>query len=68
MLAFEHQWWKYAGAKEEAIRATFGLGSTAYYQKLNALLDDPVAVEHDPVTVNRLRRLRSSRVRSRSLR
>ena len=27
-----------------------------YYQLLNALLDDPRALAHDPVTVNRLRR------------
>lgn len=31
-----------------------------YYQLLNALLDDQRALEHDPVTVNRLRRLREA--------
>ena len=68
ILAFEKQWWKYAGAKEQAIRATFGIGATNYYQRLNALLNEPAALAHDPVTVGRLRRLRSSRVRSKSLR
>lgn len=68
MLEFEHRWWKYAGAKEQAIRDTFGLGATHYYQRLNRLLDDPAALAHDPVTVNRLRRLRTSRQRSRSAR
>lgn len=68
MLAFERQWWKHAGAKEQAIRVRFGMGATAYYQRLNALLDTAEALEADPVTVNRLRRLRSSRVRSKSLR
>ena len=68
ILEFEKQWWKYAGAKEQAIRATFGIGATSYYQRLNALLNEPAAMAHDPVTVKRLRRLRSARVRSRSLR
>jgi hypothetical protein len=66
MLAFEQQWWKRAGAKEQAIRDTFGLTATRYYQLLNALLDDPAALEHDPVLVQRLRRLRSTRARRRT--
>ncbi|MCY1142683.1 DUF3263 domain-containing protein [Actinoplanes sp. Pm04-4] len=65
ILAFEARWWKHAGSKEQAIRDTFGLGSTRYYQLLNALLDDPAALEHDPVLVGRLRRLRSTRARTR---
>ena len=65
ILAFEARWWKHAGSKEQAIRDTFGLGSTRYYQLLNALLDNPAALEHDPVLVGRLRRLRSSKARTR---
>ncbi len=65
ILAFEARWWKHAGAKEQAIRDTFGLSSTRYYQLLNALLDNPLAIEHDPVLVGRLRRLRSTRARTR---
>ena len=65
ILAFESRWWKHAGAKEQAIRDTFGLSSTRYYQLLNALLDNPAAMEHEPVLVGRLRRLRSTRARSR---
>jgi hypothetical protein len=68
MLALERNWWKYAGAKEQAIRDTFGMGATHYYQRLNRLLDSPEALAHDPVTVNRLRRLRTSRQRSKSAR
>jgi len=63
ILAFEGQWWRQAGAKEQAIRDTFGVSTTRYYQLLNALLDDPRALEHDPVVVQRLRRLRGSRRR-----
>ncbi|MFB9691637.1 DUF3263 domain-containing protein [Amorphoplanes digitatis] len=65
ILAFESKWWKHAGAKEQAIRDAFGLSSTRYYQLLNALLDNPAALEHDPVLIGRLRRLRSTRARTR---
>ncbi|GAA3448758.1 DUF3263 domain-containing protein [Dactylosporangium matsuzakiense] len=65
ILAFEKQWWRQAGAKEQAIRDTFGFSTTRYYQLLNALLDDPLALAHDPIVVQRLRRLRASRVRRR---
>jgi hypothetical protein len=63
ILAFERRWWKHAGAKEQAIRDTFGLSATRYYQVLNGLLDDPAALKRDPVLVGRLRRLRASRMR-----
>lgn len=65
ILDFERQWWRQAGAKEQAIRDTFNLSATRYYQLLNALLDDPLALAHDPVVVQRLRRLRASRSRRR---
>jgi hypothetical protein len=65
ILAFEQQWWKHAGAKEQAIRDTFGLSATRYYQLLNGLLDRPAALAAEPVLIGRLRRLRSSRARNR---
>jgi hypothetical protein len=65
ILAFEAQWWKYAGAKEQAIHELFGMTSTRYYQVLNALLDKPAALAADPMLVKRLRRLRSTRQLSR---
>lgn len=64
ILAFERQWWRHAGAKEQAIRDTFGLSATRYYQLLNRLLEEPAALAYDPVLVARLRRLRASRGRS----
>lgn len=66
ILAFERQWWKHAGAKERAVRDRFGCSPTRYYQALNALLDRPEALRHDPVLVQRLRRLREARQRARS--
>jgi Protein of unknown function (DUF3263) len=68
ILAFERQWWRYAGAKEQAIRELFALSSTRYYQALNALIDTPAALAYDPMLVKRLRRLRASRQRARSAR
>lgn len=67
ILEFERRWWRYAGAKEQAIRDSFGLSATRYYQLLNRVLDEPAALAHDPVLVSRLRRLRASRSRSRLL-
>lgn len=68
MLALERQWWKYSGAKEQAIRELFDLSATHYYQILNALIDTEAALAHDPMLVKRLRRLRTSRQRARSAR
>src|SRR5919109_209137 len=68
ILAFERQWWKYAGAKEQAIRELFDMSATRYYQVLNALLDKPEAMAADPLLVKRLRRLRASRQRTRAAR
>jgi hypothetical protein len=68
MLGLERQWWKYAGAKEQAIRDMFDLSATHYYQVLNALIDTEAALAHDPMLVKRLRRLRLSRQQARSAR
>ncbi|MEW1691621.1 DUF3263 domain-containing protein [Streptomyces sp. NPDC091265] len=61
VLAVERQSWAGPGAKERAIREQLGISPTRYYQLLNALLDDRRALEADPVTVNRLQRVREAR-------
>ena len=66
ILTFERQWWKFAGAKEQAIRDKFQMSATRYYQVLNALIDKPEALAQDPLLVKRLRRLRATRQRNRS--
>ncbi|GGF53262.1 hypothetical protein GCM10011519_28970 [Marmoricola endophyticus] len=68
ILDFERQWWKYAGAKEQAIREQFDMSAARYYQVLNSLIDRPEALEADPLLVRRLRRLRASRQRQRQAR
>uniref|UniRef100_A0AAU3GX61 DUF3263 domain-containing protein n=1 Tax=Streptomyces sp. NBC_01401 TaxID=2903854 RepID=A0AAU3GX61_9ACTN len=60
-LAVERRSWPGPGAKERAIREELGISPVRYYQLLNALLDDRRALEADPVTVNRLRRVRDAR-------
>jgi hypothetical protein len=66
VLTFERQWWRYAGAKEDAIRDLFSMSATQYYQVLNALIDTESALAHDPMLVKRLRRMRAARTRGRS--
>jgi hypothetical protein len=68
ILAFERQWWKFAGAKEQAVRELFDMSTTRYYQLLNALIDRPEALAHDPMLVKRLRRMRQTRQRARTAR
>src|SRR3954452_15776660 len=68
ILAFERQWWRHAGAKEQAIRKEFGLSAARYYQLLGALIDRPEALRHDPMLVKRLLRLREARLAARHAR
>lgn len=54
-LAFEKTAWRYAGAKETAIRDLFGLSARQYYQVVNTLIDRQEAYVHDPPLVKRAR-------------
>ncbi|GAA5225509.1 DUF3263 domain-containing protein [Paeniglutamicibacter antarcticus] len=66
ILALERHWWKYAGAKEQAISQMFSISAANYYQLLNTLIDTDAALAHDPMLVKRLRRLRTTRHRART--
>jgi len=66
ILAFERNWWRQPGAKEQAIRDMLGMSATRYYQMLNELIDRPEALAFEPVLVKRLRRQRAKRERIRS--
>ncbi|KJK56206.1 hypothetical protein UK12_24095 [Saccharothrix sp. ST-888] len=61
VLALEARPWRTAGAKERAIREELDLSATRYYQLLNGLLDRQEALAHDPVLINRLRRIRAAK-------
>lgn len=68
ILDFEREWWRYAGAKEEAIGEQFDLSSSRYYQLVNDIIDDERALDYDPMLVKRLRRMRAARRRRRAAR
>jgi hypothetical protein len=65
ILDFEDRRWKYAGAKESEVRRRFGVSLVRYHQMLAWAIDQPEALEHDPMGVRRLRRLRELRGRTR---
>lgn len=60
ILELEARTFRYVGAKERAIREQIGMSRTAYFVRLNALLDDPEALRAAPALVNRLRARRTS--------
>jgi hypothetical protein len=66
ILEFERQWWRYAGAKESAIKELFDLTPPSYYQLLNNLIDRDDALLAQPMLVKRLRRLREARTTQRT--
>ena len=66
ILEFERQWWRYAGAKESAIKSLFDLTPPSYYQLLNNLIDRDDALLAQPMLVKRLRRLREARTTQRT--
>lgn len=68
ILDFESKWWQARGNKEAEIRRQFEMSAVRYAQKLNNLLDDPEAHQHNPIVVNRLRRIRDQRVTERAQR
>ena len=65
ILDFERTWWTLDGPKETLLQERFALSADRYYQVLNELLERPEALEHDPLVVRRLLRLRDRRRRAR---
>jgi Protein of unknown function (DUF3263) len=68
VLAFEAQWPRHTGTKDHAIMRAFGIAPARYYQVLNAVIDSPAAVRHDPMLVRRLQRARTARAEARNSR
>ena len=68
ILAFEGEWFRRVGAKEEAIRADLGISPARYYQLLGRLIDSAEAQQHDAMLVKRLRRMRDARLGGRGAR
>ena len=65
ILDFERGWWTLDGAKETLIRERFQCPAEVYYKELNEVLENPGAIEYDPLGVRRLHRLRDRRRRAR---
>lgn len=61
ILALEAAWPRHGGTKEEVIRTKLGMSPARYYQLLGRLIDTEQALDHDPLLVRRLRRLRERR-------
>jgi hypothetical protein len=65
MLEFERTWWTFDESKDQLIRAQFQCSVDEYYAELNELLEQPEAMDHDPLVVRRLARHRLRRRRAR---
>lgn len=65
ILEFERTFWTYDDPKETVIRARFQCSADEYYVELNELLEQPAALDHDPLVVRRLQRQRLRRRRER---
>lgn len=68
VLEVEQHWYRYGATKDEAIRTQLRMSATDYHQVLGALMDSEAALAHNPVLVQRLRRLRASRQLKRTAR
>ena len=68
ILDFERNWWRFAGAKETAIKELFDLTAPRYYQLLNDLIDRDDALAASPMLLKRLRRMREARMQARTAR
>lgn len=67
ILDMESLRWRYAGAKEAAIREKFSCSATVYYAELATILrDHPEAIAYAPHAVRRLLRLQDARRRVRT--
>ncbi|CAN5235406.1 DUF3263 domain-containing protein [soil metagenome] len=59
VLDFERSWWQLPGYKHANVSDQLGCTAAEYYEVLGRLVDDPRAMEYDPLTVVRIRRLRN---------
>ncbi|HEX9855358.1 MAG TPA: DUF3263 domain-containing protein [Acidimicrobiia bacterium] len=62
VLDFEGSWWLYPGPKDRAIRDYLGMTATRYYQVLRRLAEDDRALDHAPLTIRRIRKMRRQRI------
>ncbi|MCM3908102.1 DUF3263 domain-containing protein [Trueperella bernardiae] len=65
ILDIERGWWRMAPTREQAIQRQLGMTASKYYLVLSRMLDEPRVWTADPALVDRLRRLRDSRLTER---
>jgi len=58
ILEFERSWWNNDEPRDQVIRARFQCSPDEYQAELTTVLDDPAAMDCDPLVVRRLKRLR----------
>lgn len=68
LIDFENAWAGTPGAKQAAMRDTFGLSAARYYQCLHWMIHDPAALELDPILIHRLLKASAARVAQRASR
>ena len=57
ILDLERCWWNHPGPKDQTIEFSLGLSADEYYRRLLELVDSPLALAYDPLTVKRVRSL-----------
>jgi hypothetical protein len=57
ILDFERGWFLHPEPKDRTISEVLGMSPDEYYARLRELMDVPAALEYDPLTIRRLRRL-----------
>ena len=60
MLELAGARWRYAGSLEQVVRDELGISLTRFWQLVGRMLDREDVMAYDPVTVNRLRRIRGA--------
>jgi hypothetical protein len=63
VLDFERAWRHEPGTKQDAIRRSVGVSSSAYYAMLADLVTRDDALAYDPLVIRRLRRRNAARRR-----
>jgi hypothetical protein len=63
IIRFESSWFTLDEHRYDAIRSRFACSIEEYNLEVNRLIDEPAALEFDPLTVRRLRRHRERRRR-----
>jgi hypothetical protein len=58
MLDFERSWWSNDEPRDQIVRARFQCSPEEYDAEITIVLENPDAVEHGPLVVRRLKRLR----------